>query len=112
NRRPSQLPPLDLATLSKLEFFTPDTNKFPCIELAFRALRAGGTMPAVLNAANEMAVAAFLDEKIKFGDIPHLIHAACDAHTAQPALNLEVVLAADKWARNWVTTMIERREAA
>ncbi|MCI0338866.1 MAG: 1-deoxy-D-xylulose-5-phosphate reductoisomerase [Acidobacteria bacterium] len=101
-RHPTDLPKLDLTTLSKLEFFTPDAEKFPCITLAYNALRAGGTMPAVLNAANEVAVAAFLDQKIKFGDIPRLIRAACEAHTPQPALSLDTVLAADKWAREWV----------
>lgn len=106
-RHPSQLPPLNLTALSKLEFFAPDTEKFPCAALAYNALRAGGTMPAVLNAANEIAVAAFLDEKIKFGDIPRLIRAACDAHTLQRALSLETVLAADKWAREWVSGRIE-----
>lgn len=101
-RRPSALPPLDLATLGKLEFFAPDLDRFPCLRLAYQALRAGGTMPAVLNAANEVAVAAFLDRKIKFGDIPRLIENACEAHTVQPALQLETVLAADQWAREWV----------
>ncbi|MBL8171784.1 MAG: 1-deoxy-D-xylulose-5-phosphate reductoisomerase [Acidobacteria bacterium] len=105
-RRVSQLPPLDLMTLSKLEFFPPDTEKFPCVGLAYRALRTGGTLPAVLNAANEVAVAAFLEEKIRLGDIPRLIGAACDAHTAEPASNLDVVLAADRWARDWVTQQI------
>src|SRR5689334_4822715 len=111
DRRSSLLPPLDLATLSKLEFFTPDADKFPCIKLAYRALRTGGTMPAVLNAANEMAVAAFLDERIKFGDIPRLIEAACDAHQVQPAINLDAVLAADRWARNWVSAHISEQHA-
>jgi 1-deoxy-D-xylulose-5-phosphate reductoisomerase len=105
-RRPSSLPPLNLAALSKLEFFPPDTDKFPCLKLAYDALRAGGTMPAVLNAANEIAVAAFLDEQIKFGDIPRLIAAACAAHTPQPATDLAIVLAADDWARRWVTQKI------
>jgi 1-deoxy-D-xylulose-5-phosphate reductoisomerase len=59
-------------------------------------------MPAVLNAANEVAVAAFLDERIKFGDIPRLIQEACDAHTPQPASSIEAVLEADQWARGWV----------
>ncbi len=106
DRRLSQLPSLDLATMSKLEFFPPDTNKFPCVELAYCALRTGGTMPAVLNAANEVVVAAFLDEKVKFGDISRLIQAACDAHTAQPASSLDTVLMADRWARDWVTAQI------
>jgi 1-deoxy-D-xylulose-5-phosphate reductoisomerase len=105
-RRESQLPPLDLTALSKLEFFPPDTEKFPCVCLAYQALRAGGTAPAVLNAANEVAVAAFLDEEIKFGDIPRLIGAACEAHTPQPAVSLDAVLAADAWARDWVKQKI------
>jgi 1-deoxy-D-xylulose-5-phosphate reductoisomerase len=111
-RQASELPPLDLASLSKLEFFAPDTEKFPCVRLAYQALRAGGTLPAVLNAANEVAVAAFLDERIKFGDIPRLIEAACEAHTVQAATNLETVLAADEWARAWVTQQINRQQAA
>ncbi|MGH9842393.1 MAG: 1-deoxy-D-xylulose-5-phosphate reductoisomerase, partial [Blastocatellia bacterium] len=101
-RRQSQLPPLDLMTMSRLEFFAPDTDRFPCIQLAYNALRTGGTMPTVLNAANEVAVAAFLDEKIKFGDIPRLISAACDVHAPQAAGSLDTVLAADVWAREWI----------
>jgi 1-deoxy-D-xylulose-5-phosphate reductoisomerase len=105
-RRPAELPPLDLTLLGKLEFFAPDTEKFPCVALAYDALRRGGTQPAVLNAANEVAVAAFLDEKIKFGDIPRLIRAACEAHAPQPASSLDTVLAADQWARDWVERKI------
>ncbi len=108
-RRPSELPPLDLTAMSKLEFFPPDKEKFPCLSLAYNALRAGGTMPAVLNAANEVAVAAFLGEKINFGDIPRLIRAACEAHTLQPASSLDTVIAADKWARDWVEGRIRER---
>jgi 1-deoxy-D-xylulose-5-phosphate reductoisomerase len=105
-RRPAELPPLDLTTLGKLEFFAPDPEKFPCVALAYDALRRGGTMPAVLNAANEVAVAAFLDEKIRFGDIPRLIRAACEAHAPQTASSLETVLAADASARDWVEEKI------
>ena len=112
DRMASQLPPLDLATLSKLEFFPPDSEKFPCLKLAYRALRTGGTMPAVLNAANEVAVAAFLAEKISFGDIPRLIQSACDAHQVEPALSLNVVLSADQWARNWVGDSIAMKFTA
>ena len=112
DRMTSQLPPLDLATLSKLEFFPPDSEKFPCLKLAYRALRTGGTMPAVLNAANEVAVAAFLSEKISFGDIPRLIQSACDAHQVEPALSLNVVLSADQWARNWVGDSIAMKFTA
>ena len=110
DRHPAELPPLDLTALSKLEFFTPDTEKFPCVTLAYDALRRGGTMPAVLNAANEVAVAAFLDEKIAFGDIPRLIRAACEAHTPQTASTLDSVLAADRWARDWVEREMGKRE--
>jgi 1-deoxy-D-xylulose-5-phosphate reductoisomerase len=109
-RLPAELPPLDLTLLGKLEFFAPDTEKFPCVTLAYDALRRGGTQPAVLNAANEVVVAAFLDEKIKFGDIPRLIRAACEAHTPQPASSLETALAADQWARDWVERKIAMRE--
>lgn len=111
-RRKSLLPQLDLASLSKLEFFPPDLEKFPCLKLAYRALRTGGTMPAVLNAANEVAVAAFLNEKIKFGDIPRMIQSVCDAHELLPAADIEAVVNADKWARNWVCNLInDAREA-
>lgn len=112
DRRTSLLPQLDLATLSRLEFFQPDYEKFPCLKLAYRALRTGGTMPAVLNAANEVAVAAFLEEKIKFGDIPRLIQSACDAHEVSAASNLETVLNADRWARNWVGNSIGSKSGA
>ncbi len=105
-RQPSELPPLNLATCGTLEFYEPDTDRFPCITLAYQALRVGGTMPAVLNAANEIAVAAFLAERINFGQISRLIRAACEAHTAQPVHDLETVLAADTWARAWVREKI------
>ncbi len=105
-RKPGELPPLDLATLSRLEFHHPDPERFPCITLAYQALRTGGTMPAVLNAANEIAVAAFLREQIRFGQIPQLIGAACAAHSPQPVTDLDTVLAADQWARIYVSKLI------
>ncbi len=111
-RRPSQLAPLDLTALSKLEFFAPDTDRFPCIQLAYDALRTGGTMPAVLNAANEVAVAAFLEEKIRFGEIARLIAAACQAHAPRPVEDLDTVLAADAWARDWVTRKLPASTAS
>lgn len=112
DRRPTQLPSLDLAQMSKLEFSPPDTEKFPCVNLAYKALRVGGTMPAVLNAANEIVVAAFLNEKIKFGEIPRLIQAVCDAHSVQKASSLDIVLGADAWAREWVTNQITQDRTA
>ena len=107
-RQPAELPPLNLATCGNLEFHDPDPERFPCITLAYDALRTGGTMPAVLNAANEIAVEAFLKEQIKFGQIPELIRAACEAHEAQPVNNLETVLQADEWARQWVSRKISQ----
>ncbi|MGA1367062.1 MAG: 1-deoxy-D-xylulose-5-phosphate reductoisomerase [Blastocatellia bacterium] len=101
SRRPSVLPPLDLAGLGRLEFFAPDEERFPCLRLAYHALRVGGTMPAVLNAANEVAVSAFLEGRISFGEIARVIEQTCSAHEALPARDLETVLAADRWAREW-----------
>ena len=99
---------LDLATVAQLSFRQPDPAKYPCMQLAYAAGRAGGTMPAVMNAANEQAVALFLEERVHFLDIPRLIERICDRHRvdlmAQPGL--EDVLAVDAWARQAV------REAA
>lgn len=96
--------PLDLLKTGDLTFREPDHAKYPCIQLAYAAGRAGGAMPAVLNAANEQAVALFLEEKIQFLDIPRLIETACDRYTtqnqSQPAL--DDILAADEWARQAV----------
>ncbi|HYE74681.1 MAG TPA: 1-deoxy-D-xylulose-5-phosphate reductoisomerase, partial [Blastocatellia bacterium] len=110
-RYPSELPPLNLTACGRLDFYEPDTKRFPCVTLAYEALRKGGTMPAVLNAANEVAVAAFLEEKIKFGQIPQLIRAACEVHTPQAVTGLEVVLDADRSARLFVQSEIESQRA-
>jgi 1-deoxy-D-xylulose-5-phosphate reductoisomerase len=109
-RLPSLLPKLDLTSYGKLEFYPLEHRKFPCVGLAYEALRVGGTMPAVLNAANEVAVSMFLQEKIKFVDIPELISGACAAHTPQPVTNLDLVLAADQWARDWVMEKMLQQE--
>src|SRR5207302_10974244 len=69
----SELPPLDLAALSSLHFEAPDRERFPCISLAYRALKTGGTLPAAMNAANEEAVQAFLDERISLLHLPQII---------------------------------------
>ena len=103
-RLPTPWPRLDLAQVGRLDFRSPDQQKYPCMALAYAAGRAGGTMPAVLNAANEQAVALFLDERIHFLDIPRLIERVCDRHRtdlrADPGL--EEVLAVDAWARRAV----------
>jgi 1-deoxy-D-xylulose-5-phosphate reductoisomerase len=100
----SPLPSLDIYRLSKLEFLKPDMDKFPCLGLAYRALRAGGTAPAVLNAANEVAVEAFLNSKIAYHEIPQIIKSVLDAHTSKSASDLESVLSADSWARDEART--------
>lgn len=94
-------PRLDLVKSGDLTFREPDHEKYPCMQLAYAAGRAGGSMPAVLNAANEQAVALFLDERIQFLDIPKLIENVCDKHQADNCENpgLEDILAADEWAR-------------
>ena len=92
---------LDLVKAGALTFREPDHQKYPCMQLAYAAGRAGGLMPAVLNAANEQAVALFLTEKIGFLDIPRLIETVCDRAKDQNSLepSLDDILAADKWAR-------------
>jgi 1-deoxy-D-xylulose-5-phosphate reductoisomerase len=95
----STLSPLDLHKLPKLEFFEPDYEKFQCLSLAYQALRAGGTAPAVLNAANEVVVEAFLNDGIAFHSIPQIIEAVLEAHPPQDASTLDSVLQADAWAR-------------
>lgn len=93
--------PLNLVKSGDLTFREPDHQKYPCMQLAYTAGRAGGSMPAVLNAANEEAVALFLDEKIEFLDIPRLIERTCNKHQADNCANpsLDDIIAADKWAR-------------
>lgn len=93
------LPVLNLPQAPALEFGEPDEAKFPCLALAYQALHAGGTAPAVLNAANEVAVAAFLAGAIPFLEIPRLLSQVMEAHDPAPADGLERLLAADHWAR-------------
>ncbi|HUI27313.1 MAG TPA: 1-deoxy-D-xylulose-5-phosphate reductoisomerase [Candidatus Kryptonia bacterium] len=93
------LPALDLARLGSLTFEEPDLDRFPCLALGYRALRAGGTAPAVLNAANEVAVDAFLHDAVAFLDIPRILSAVLDRHPVAAADQLDALLAADRWAR-------------
>lgn len=90
---------LDLFSIARLDFEQPDEQTFACLKLAREAFNAGGTMPAVLNAANEIAVEAFLRERIRFTAIPALISAVMQNHKVQSADALEPILAADEWAR-------------
>jgi 1-deoxy-D-xylulose-5-phosphate reductoisomerase len=101
---------LDLVKVGSLTFREPDHQKYPCMQLAYAAGRAGGTMPAVLNAANEQAVALFLEERIPFLDIPRLIETVCDRHHThnQSSPTLDDILAADAWARREVLAASRR----
>jgi len=101
-RMPSPVRRLSLADVGQLTFELPDRERFPALELAYEAARQGGTMPAVLNAANEVAVQLFLQRRIGFLDIPRLVERAMADHQPQAA-TLENVLAADRWARNVVS---------
>ncbi|MGB8510683.1 MAG: 1-deoxy-D-xylulose-5-phosphate reductoisomerase [Pyrinomonadaceae bacterium] len=102
------LPSLDLTKLSALHFETPDTERFPCIKLAYRALREGGTLPAALNAANEEAVKAFIEGRIRLTEIPTIINRVMDAHRKESVSSLAVVLETDAASRTLAREEIER----
>jgi 1-deoxy-D-xylulose-5-phosphate reductoisomerase len=105
-RHPSDLASLNLTKLASLHFEPPDLERFPCISLAYRALRTGGTMPATMNAANEEAVRAFIAERIQLTDIPRVIEAVMNQHSSREADSLERVLGADRDARLNTETII------
>ncbi len=106
-RLPLDLPPLDLCRLGTLTFEEPDLQRFACLSLAYDALREGGTAPAVLNAANEVAVEAFLNGQISFLNIPKLIRATLENHQATPLEHIDQVLRADRWARTEARRIID-----
>jgi 1-deoxy-D-xylulose-5-phosphate reductoisomerase len=99
DRVPNTLPPLDFSKLSKLEFFTPRYDDFPALNLARRAGETGGTLPAVMNAANEVAVAGFLDRQVRFPDIWQIVEEVMNRHTSVAHADLDAILQADQWAR-------------
>jgi len=107
-RLESAVAPLDWTTVPRLDFSPPDRMKFPCVGLAYAAIQAGGTAPAVVNAADEVAVEAFLKQRIAFSDIPKLIAAALEDHTPARADSLDSVIQADAWARAHVATHVHR----
>ena len=100
------LPSLDLVRAGRLEFLAPSPERFPCLALAYRALRGGGTLPVVLNAANEIAVDAFLSGKLGFMGIPRVIQKALDAHRQEAVSALQVVLRVDRWARDYARSAV------
>src|SRR5262245_49450541 len=107
-RHSCQLPPLDLTAVSGLHFEAPDLDRFPCISLAYRALAEGGTLPAAMNAANEEAVSAFINERICLTEIPQVIETVMNDHANQPTKDIQTILTADHEARFAANTVIEK----
>jgi 1-deoxy-D-xylulose-5-phosphate reductoisomerase len=110
DRWPAPLPSLDLALAGRLEFEIPDTEVFPCLGLAYRALGGAASLPVVLNAANEIAVALFLEGRLAFPGIAHVIRQTMDAHQETDVDSLAEVRAADRWAREYSQEMARRVE--
>ena len=106
-RLATNLPGLNLAELNHLTFDPPDFEKFPALKLAYEALEKGGTLPAVLNAANEVAVEAFIKESLTFTAIPLLIQQVMDAHEVKSTNTIEDILTADHWAREKAKIILE-----
>jgi len=109
-RMPSGLPPLDLAKLGSLTFEAPDEKRFPALRLAREAGEAGGTLPGVFNAANEVAVEAFLAEQIPFPRIWGMVEEVMQKHTTLSSPDLEAIIEADRWARIEAKVRLEKRK--
>ena len=99
---------LDLLKLGSINFESPDINKFPCIALAYEALKKKGTMPAVLNVANEQAVYRFLNKEIGFMDIPYIIEKACEKHDWVSNPSLDDLLYLETWTTNYVKQFVSK----
>ncbi len=110
DRVQNTLPPLDFSNLQKLEFYTPRYDDFPALNLARRAGETGGTLPAVMNAANEIAVAAFLDGKVHFPVIWQIVEQVMNRHTPVAHPHLDAILRADQWAREQAKENVEELE--
>jgi 1-deoxy-D-xylulose-5-phosphate reductoisomerase len=109
-RWPAALPTVDLATAGRLDFDRPDRAAFPCLQLAYRALEAERSLPVVLNAANEVAVARFLEERLPFNGIARVIAATMDAHQPAAVSTLAEVRAVDRWARERAVDIAQKVE--
>jgi 1-deoxy-D-xylulose-5-phosphate reductoisomerase len=107
-RLPLKQPLPDLTGLAALTFEMPDLSRFPCLHLAFESIRVGESMPTVLNAANEVAVHAFLSGQITFKGIYDVIQATLDSYQVQKISSLEAIMAADRWARLSAQDKVER----
>ncbi|MDM8349308.1 1-deoxy-D-xylulose-5-phosphate reductoisomerase [Pseudomonas sp. sp1636] len=105
----SGVAPLDLFAIARLDFQAPDEQRFPCLRLARQAAEAGGSVPAMLNAANEVAVAAFLERRIRFPEIASIIEAVLNAEPGVAVESVEAVLAADRRARELAEQWLSRR---
>jgi 1-deoxy-D-xylulose-5-phosphate reductoisomerase len=105
-RMPLDLPSLDLTEVGKLTFCKPDHDRFPCLNLGYESLRIGGTMPAAMNAANEVAVDAFLNGGLRFIEIADVIRNTMHAHTHREITGLEDALEADRWAREKAGSLV------
>ena len=108
DRVPNTLPPLDFSKLSRLEFFTPRYEDFPALNLARQAGETGGTLPAVMNAANEVAVAGFLDGQVRFPDIWQIVGEVMNNHRSVAHPDLDAILQADQWARKEARGILDR----
>ncbi len=100
------LPSLDLAEIGRLTFCKPDHDRFPCLNLGYESLRIGGTMPAAMNAANEIAVDAFLNDGLRFSEIAQVIRSTMEAHAHQEITCLDDALEADRWAREKAESLV------
>jgi 1-deoxy-D-xylulose-5-phosphate reductoisomerase len=105
-RLPLDLPSLDLTEVGKLSFCKPDHDRFPCLRLGYESLRIGGTMPAAMNAANEIAVDAFLNSGIRFTAIADIIRSTMDAHQPREVDTVEAALETDRWAREKAESLV------
>jgi 1-deoxy-D-xylulose-5-phosphate reductoisomerase len=110
DRLPLDLPPLDLCALKTLTFEEPDQEKCPCLGLAYQAVQTGGTAPAVLNAANEVAVDAFLSGRIGFLDIAAVIRRVLDRHSPLELKHIDTALRADRWGREETRQVISKQD--
>jgi 1-deoxy-D-xylulose-5-phosphate reductoisomerase len=104
------LEPLNLVRLSQFTFEAPDLERFPCLKYAYLAVKAGGTMPTVLNAANEITVSEFLNEKIPLFEIPSIISTVMEKHEIIPNPTLDDIFEADKWAREVTKELCKKRK--
>jgi len=105
-----QLPSLDLSKVGGLTFSAPDPERFPCLQLAYRSIEIGETMPTILNAANEVAANAFLEGSIRFTDVPLILQRLMEEHEVKPVRTIEDILRADQWSRERAKNLIEGKK--